>query len=328
MTVSKKPSDSSQLLTLVQRCAGLCTSAERSLKKLSPEKQTFLANNLEVAMQQVELLLRVIGETHEGNRDAERQGLLRRLFTRTDGSPDQPIELPKFDVSTQGLQGNSWTVSIAELLSFLTGMLWVDTPSENFLIGISNARLLHASSDQTPEGLRLGEVLVGLGFLTRRQLERYLTSGTDVKSVSGEALLEAGIISDEELRQALCHQVSKLFGRLIKAKDAIFRFQEGLHVQVAFQVDLDINQLLLDSARVRDEDVSPAQIAASVMKEWNSWRTELDTKIGEVASEIAPAPASGAAPAAAPAAAVPKPPSTPEPAAAPEARRGKSTAKS
>lgn len=280
-----EPFDSAHLLNLVQRCSELCATAERSVRKLSPERESFLAHNLEGALLQLELILRVLGERREGGRDAERQSLLRRLFARS-GAKDaatETIEAPSFDVSAQGLQGNSWTVSIAEIVGFLafankTGLLWVDSPSGNYIVGVVSGRLMHASSDHTPEGLRLGEVLVGLGFLTRRQLERYLATRAEGETVSGEKLLEAGMISDDELREALGYQVKKLFNKLIRTEHAVFRFQEGVKVQLAYQVDLDINQLLLDSARKRDEAVSPAQQAATLLHEWNSWRTELDGK--------------------------------------------------
>lgn len=279
--------DTEHLLDLVHRCSELCTTAEHSLRKLSPERESFLAQNLEGALLQLELILRVLGEQNSGSRDSERQSLLRRLFARSDVKDQAPtmVEAPSFHVSSQGLQGNSWTVSIAEIIGFLafagkTGLLWIDSPKGNFIVGIDKGRLMHASSDHTPEGLRLGEVLVGLGFLTRRQLERYLATNADGETVSGEKLLEAGMISDDELREALSYQVTKLFNRLIHTDQAVFRFQEGVKVQLAYQVDLDINQLLLDSARKRDESVSPAQQVAAVLQEWNEWRSELGTKLG------------------------------------------------
>ncbi|MEZ5964049.1 MAG: DUF4388 domain-containing protein [Planctomycetota bacterium] len=292
MTTTPAPSvDSENLLDLVHRCSELCTAAERSMRKSSPERESFLAENLEAALLQLELILRLLGEQGAGSRDSERQSLLRRLFARS-GTKEvaaSTVEAPSFDVSTQGLQGNSWTVSIAEILGFLafankTGLLWVDSPTGNFIVGIVKGRLMHASSDRTPEGLRLGEVLVGLGFLTRRQLERYLASNAEGDAVSGEKLLEAGMISDEELREALSYQVTKLFNRLIHTDQAVFRFQEGVKVQLAYQVDIDINQLLLDSARKRDESVSPAQQVAAVLQEWNTWRSELGSKLAAQAA--------------------------------------------
>ncbi len=297
---SQDHASSEELAALVQQCAKLCASAETKIGALPSESATFLAQNLSASMRQVELILRVIDD-QGAHRDQERKSFLRRLFGRdadnagaADGAADPG--LPTFDVSSQGLQGNAWTISIAELLGFLafahkSGILWVDGPGENFLIGIVEGRLMHASSDSTPEGLRLGEVLVGLGFLTRRQLERFLNREeiANNDAVCGEALLESGMISDEELREALVHQTTSLFSRMIGHQHAVFRFQEGVNVQLAFQVDLDINQLLLDCARIGDEEDNPAALASSILNEWESWRSELSEKAPALAASDTPA---------------------------------------
>ncbi len=280
------------LAQLIQRCTELCQTAEKAVDGLSTERAAFLSDSLDGALQQLEVILRVLGES-SGQTGGDRQNFLRRMFggsTNSDSeSGDQP-ETPSFEVSSLGLQGNSWTVAIPELLGFLafsykTGILWVDSPTENFLVGVVDGRLMHASSDHTPEGLRLGEVLVGLGYLTRRQLERFLNAQGDGVAVSGEMLLENGLISDVELHEALTNQVSQLFSRLINTRDAVFRFQEGLNVQLAYQVDLDINQLLLNSTRVYDEDANSVQLAASVLSEWNEWKDAVEEQAGNDAPE-------------------------------------------
>ena len=277
------------LEALVHKCNQLCSDAEKSIRGISGDREQFLGQNLEGALQQLELILRVVGENKEPHRDEERQGFLRRLFSRNDkdgaeGEDKEEFYPPSFDVSTQGLHGNAATISLAEVLSFLafthkTGVLWIDSPQENFLIGLVDGKLRHASSDHTPEGLRLGEVLVGLGFLTRRQLERYLQADPDA-GISGEALLESGLIANEELAEALTHQVTALFQRLVRLNNAVFRYQDGLNVQLEHQVQLDVNQLLLDTARQSDEGDNPTQAAAAVLQDWDSWRTELSSIAG------------------------------------------------
>ena len=273
------------LASLVEKCTKLCLRAEKALPGIEAEQATFLAHNLEGALQQVELILRVIGEGKEdSNRDHERQGFLRRLFAR-ETTPDnkqsepRPAVPPSFDVAKQGLFGNSWTVGLAELLGFLafgnkTGVLWVDSPHENFIVQLIDGKLVHATSDHTPEGLRLGEILVGLGYLTRRQLERFLGRNQG-ENVSGDNLLDAGMISPEELHEALTHQVRQLFLRLVQTDNAIFRFSEGMLIELAHTVDLDVNRLLLDSAKEFDEAGNSSHRAANVLQEWNAWQQAL-----------------------------------------------------
>lgn len=276
-----------QLSSLVAKCAQLVQGAERGIERLNDDDAVFLAQNLEGALQQLELILRVIGEGQgePASRDSDRQGFLRRLFARETGPTDaeseelRPAMPPSFDVSKQGLFGNSWTVGLAELLGFLafgnkTGVLWVDSQQENFIVQLIEGKLVHATSDHTPEGLRLGEILVGLGYLTRRQLERFL-SKNEGESVSGEELLESGMISDDELCDALMHQVKQLFLRLVRTENAVFRFSEGMQIELAHTVDLDVNRLLLDSAKEFDEAGNSTHRAANVLQEWNAWQQSL-----------------------------------------------------
>jgi hypothetical protein len=277
------------LTELVKKCQGLCQNAETALTKLPPERETFLSANLGDALAHLELVLRALGqEPSEASRKEERQSFVRKLFGRMPVEAEHRFEPPKFDVSRQGLQGNSSTVSMAELLSFLafghkTGVLWVDTPGENFLIGLTDGTIRHAASDHTPEGLRLGEVLVGLGFLTRRQLERFVEHvGETQATVSGEILVKNGMISTEELGKALSHQVQQVVRRVFQSKTALFRFREGLEVHLAYCVNLGVNQLLLENAQAMDE-ASSVEIRSEAAKErWDSWQHELSAEVSAV----------------------------------------------
>ena len=283
--------DPATIVQLVENCTALCKDIEGRAINLPAEKGDFLMNNLGDALRKVELVLRVLDEeTAESRRKSERKGFLKRLFGREDeegaakGESDDQYTLPDFNVSKQGLQGNVSTVPMAELLSFLafgkkTGVLWVDSPKENFLLAMVKGQLCHANSDKTPEGLRLGEILVGLGCLTRRQLERFIEQLGAAQPVTGDKLVENGMISEEELRSALLYQTQQLFYRLIKIDDAMFRFREGMEVKLSHRVELDINSLLLDNARALDEEDHKDERNKAVEQEWSSWQDELSSKL-------------------------------------------------
>ncbi|MEZ6003781.1 MAG: DUF4388 domain-containing protein [Planctomycetota bacterium] len=295
-------SDPHTLSDLLQRCSATCSRAEDLVPRLGDAAGRFLIENLGDAVRQLELILRVIEDQAKKpeKRKEEAKGLLRRFFTKGVAQPDEDqFVAPTFDVSRQGLQGNSWSVSLAELLSFLafgrkTGVLWVDTPNENFLLGITDGVLMHGSSDCTPEGLRLGEILVGFGCLTRRQLDRFIQLQEGQQGSTGEALLESGMITMEELHQALVHQTQQLVYRMVHTTDAIFRFREGFQIDHAHQVRLDITQLLLSSAQHRDETVNPEVRSRAMEQDWNSWTENLSNKItsqsAQAEQETAPAP--------------------------------------
>lgn len=285
---------------LVKRCKSLCQSAESALPLFTSERESFLSANLGDALAHLELVLRAVGqEPSSTSRKEDRQSFVRKLFGRAQVDTDHPFTPPKFEVSRQGLQGNSSTVSMAELLSFLaygrkTGVLWVDTPSENFLIGLTQGTIRHAASDRTPEGLRLGEVLVGLGFLTRRQLERFVEqTGGSQASIIGETLVKNGMISTTELETALVHQVRQIVQRVLQTKVALFRFREELEIHLAHNVTLDVNQLLLDSARVMDEATNADVRQEAAEDRWLSWQHELSAEVSAATGAAPPAPAKG-----------------------------------
>jgi hypothetical protein len=320
MTILKKyPHQTPESIErLVAQCSSLCKTIEGRLPSLPPEKGDFLVNNLGDALRQVELVLRVLEEESASSsaRKEDRKSFLTRLFAREeDGQepqgPEEEWSLPDFSISRQGLQGNVATIPMAELLSFLafskkTGVLWVDGPAENFLLGMVEGSLIHANSDRTPEGLRLGEILVGLGCLTRRQLERFIAQIGSDQPVTGNKLVEDGMISRDELQSALLYQVQQLFGRLVKTKQAMFRFREGLEVKLEHQVDLDINGLLLNTARDHDEQDNQDQRLKARQAEWSSWQDDLSAKLVAVSplvedeeseeADVAAARAEGAGP--------------------------------
>ena len=291
--------DNAEMTALLERCAQLCQTADTTLTKLAAESDSFLASSLGDALQQLELILRALeqeanSEAHPDGAsaaDEETKGFLSRIFGRKEEAAtsvettETPAPQPNIDVAMQGLQGNSWTFSLAELLGFLaygrkSGVLWVDAPDENYLLVLADGHLMHATSNKTPEGLRLGEILVGLGYLTRRQLERFLSRLPEgAANVSGEELLSSGMISDDELRNALAYQVQQLFHRLVGTRNAVFRFREGMQVMLAYQIRLDINHLLLDTARHQDEVVGSTERTQAIQADWNSWQNELSTRL-------------------------------------------------
>jgi hypothetical protein len=283
---------------LVASCSTLCRGIEERLPSFPKEKGDFLVNSLGDALRHVELVLRVIDEESvDSSRKEDRKGFLKRFFAREEdgagrnGQTEEVSVLPDFSISRQGLQGNVSTIPMSDLLSFLafskkTGVLWVDSSEENFLIGIVHGQLIHANSDRTPEGLRLGEILVGLGCLTRRQLERFISQLDTDQPVLGDKLIEAGMVSKEELQDALLYQIQQLFSRLLNTKHAMFRLREGLEVNLAHMVNLDINSLLLNSARDQDEASAHDQRSKARQQEWSTWQDDLSARLVTVDSLV------------------------------------------
>ena len=235
---------------LAQRVAALDTEAARNTAP-------FLHRQLGQSFKQLEAAIATAegreGPSREGAPQASGGGLFGKLKRSLIGekSDGQPQAL------REGLQGNSETVGIPELIAFLansrkTGALWVHAPDETFLIQLRDGSLLHATSDRTPQGERLGEILVAQGSLKRGELASFLEQSKGT-GLLGRRLFEEGRISEEQLIGALAAQVQHLFHRMLSTRSAIFRFEEGAELLVEYHVRLNCMQLLLETARTFDE---------------------------------------------------------------------------
>lgn len=156
-----------------------------------------------------------------------------------------------------GFQGFTWAISIPDLLSFLqmqgkSGCLRINIGTEVISLVIEEGGLVNAYSDNSPPGLRLGEILVRQGRLEMDRLQRFLAEFDLGKEPLGEALERAGLVSRDELEEALEFQIRLIFVRLLCSEKAHFRFETG-SVPGAGSARYSIMQLLLDACRIHDE---------------------------------------------------------------------------
>ena len=161
------------------------------------------------------------------------------------------------DGSREGFRGYTWAVSISDLLSFLqmtgkTGVLHVNIGAEVISLVLAEGDLVNAYSDNSPPGLRLGEILVGQGKLDQEQLEAFLLEFAFGNVPLGEALEAKGLIGKGELEEALEVQVRLIFTRLLCTKNAYFHFHTG-NVDYGRPSRYSIMQLLLEACRIHDE---------------------------------------------------------------------------
>jgi hypothetical protein len=157
----------------------------------------------------------------------------------------------------EGFSGYSWSISLPDLLGFLqmhekSGVLAVETESETFSIGFERGELAYAISDNSPKELRLGEILIARGAVSREALEAFLARGSTGGKL-GQALEREELVTREQLGYALEHQVQQTFHRLFNAENARFSFREGRPRSEDGNLRMNVMQLLLESARVKDE---------------------------------------------------------------------------
>jgi len=277
----KTPSEtraSEELARLVLACRDLALRIDGAVEDLPERAQApFLYGQLDAAIDGLRHVLTRLSAQEED----ERHGLLRQLLGTRKKRP-APAE------AGADLQGNAWTIPVAELVNFLghaekTGVLHVVTQGETFLLEFARGNLMHASSNAAPAEHRLGAILEREGLLVPDELEASLLAAAEAEDLLGSFLVRRGRLSSEALARALALQTQELFHRLMDAANAVYRFQEGVRLLHSQNLEVNIVQLLLESARKKDEG---SKGAAGELEEQPSLLPK-ETR----AAEAAPAPA-------------------------------------
>lgn len=247
-----EPHASEELARLVLACRDLALRVDAVVEEL-PERRAapFLYGQLDAA---VDGLRHMLGRL-SGEEEDERHGLLRQLLGARKKRP-APAE------AGADLQGNAWTIPVAELVNFLahaekTGVLHVVTQGETFLLEFARGNLMHASSNAAPSEHRLGAILEREGLLVPDELESSLLAAAEADDLLGNFLVRRGRLTAEALARALALQTQELFHRLMDAANAVYRFQEGVRLLHSQNLEVNIVQLLLESARKKDEGQKP-----------------------------------------------------------------------
>ncbi|MEO0649988.1 MAG: DUF4388 domain-containing protein [Planctomycetota bacterium] len=176
----------------------------------------------------------------------------------------QVARAPQGD-SVHDLRGSSAVVELPEVLELLasqgkTGILEVETETEEITIHLREGKLVHAASNGAPEGDRLGDLLVSMGFVSRDRLSAFLKGFAGSGRLLGEVLATGSVVSPEELQAALAEQVQRLFHRIFQARGSRYRFTPSDVDSGRFQrVDLGLRFLLFESARHLDETRAEAR---------------------------------------------------------------------
>lgn len=152
--------------------------------------------------------------------------------------------------------GYGTVLPISELIGFLgtigkSGILRVNTADQSFVLEFLEGHIVHGEATCAPPGLRLGDLLVTQGVITRASLESALALCPTRRL--GEALLEMRLIDKEHLTGALRTQIQWLFSRLFREEVKSFTFWIGPPLQAGDGVRLNVNSLLLEGARLSDE---------------------------------------------------------------------------
>jgi tetratricopeptide (TPR) repeat protein len=97
---------------------------------------------------------------------------------------------------------------------------------------------------------RLGESMIDAGRISRHEfaLASMIMKGS--KRKFGEALVQAGVLSEEDLGREVAAQVNRIVLSLFKSKDGIYSFDErGTIIPMDLMVSLSIYRILLEGVR-------------------------------------------------------------------------------
>jgi len=151
--------------------------------------------------------------------------------------------------------GDCGTFPISDLIAFLgqsrwSGLIRMSSPDGDRALTLKDGEVRAASSDAGPD--RIGEVMVRLGYVTRKQLEDTLRENPP--SRVGRALVDNGFLKAHDLWKCVTEQVSEIFHQMMLTKEGSFALiDQDLGAEKSHNLNLSMQSLLMDSIRKIDE---------------------------------------------------------------------------
>jgi len=163
-------------------------------------------------------------------------------------------------METGGMRGTTDVVGVPDLVSLLsslhkTGTLALHAGQTMFVFEFQEGRIVHAITNHDSPDLRLGTILVAQNKLTEGQLQECLDASAEQKAMLGAHLVRSATVSEEDLRSALDLQVRRIFDQAFALPFARFTFVDGSISHIAQRTAINTTQLLLETARQRDEEL-------------------------------------------------------------------------
>ncbi|MEM7205306.1 MAG: DUF4388 domain-containing protein [Planctomycetota bacterium] len=155
------------------------------------------------------------------------------------------------------LQGTNNSLSLTSVFSFLgagrkSGTLHVGTYNERIVFDFADGEVVCARSDAPPPDQRLGAILVARGDISPQTLELALAEHSGLEQL-GARLQRQEILSASQLMAALQLQAQECFYRAFTAEQISYGFFEGELTTSDQLMRMRVPELLLQSARARDE---------------------------------------------------------------------------
>ena len=190
-------------------------------------------------------------------RDSEERAIEawnRRDFSK--GDTAQYLFTTSSPLGQVGLRGNLQSFDFSLVLQIVskeekTGVLYFRQGEEVRALHLRAGNLIAAGGS---EGLRLGQIGCGKGFISQEQLQKVLVEAKKSGRRLGEVLLELAYINEDNLKELIRHQIREIVLELSCWKEGDFEFRD---YPVEFDErgieDINIMRIILEAAARRDE---------------------------------------------------------------------------
>lgn len=153
------------------------------------------------------------------------------------------------------MAGDCGTFPVSDLIAFLgqsrwSGLVRMSSPDGDRALTLKDGEVRAASSDASSD--RIGEVMVRLGYVTRKQLEDVLRENPP--SRVGRALVDQNLLKAHDLWKCVTEQVSEIFHQMMLTKEGSFALiDQDVGTEKSHNLNLSMQSLLMDSIRKIDE---------------------------------------------------------------------------
>lgn len=158
------------------------------------------------------------------------------------------------------LSGDLSFISIAEVLQMLelqrqTGALSIAGADAQMTLYIRDGLLDLAQARGMPTSFRLGRYFVQLGALTRADLAHFFENRAGSKRLIGDALVQLGMVTEEQVQKALRLQTAELVYEVVRWKTGRFTFARDATCPEATLAQLGVTPagIVLEGFRRVDE---------------------------------------------------------------------------
>ncbi len=183
------------------------------------------------------------------------------------------------------IYGSLKTMDMGDILQWIylrnkTGVLTVKIGEYERRFFLSQGRLKYGISDDPEE--RLGPYLNKTLGISRDDILKAIALSKKEKILLGEAIVKLGFASEEQVRKALENLVREItFNSFVE--EGYFRFEEK-EMEVPYEVDIDIQDLLLAGYARKDETEAILKVIPSMDVEIRVIREADDPLVGELSS--------------------------------------------